>query len=119
MCEVCFANDFTNFAMMKLLPVLTKLIYLFLALILINVKGLCLGGLKMYMTIKEILAVALYLEIQWSFIADIRHKTRKDYHGTIKQVKNNRDTFLANKMAKSLTESNAPYFWDAVKNCLE
>ena len=43
-------------------------------------------------------------------IADIRRKTRSQYHYTVKYVRNNADTILSNKMAEALLCSNINEF---------
>ena len=47
-------------------------------------------------------------------IADIRRKTRSQYHYTVKYVRNNADTILSNKMAETLLYGNINEFWKSV-----
>ena len=49
-------------------------------------------------------------------IADLRRKTRMEYHRVVKCVKNNKDAFVANNLAKNLSEGDTNNFWKAIKN---
>ena len=48
------------------------------------------------------------------FIADIRRKTRNDYHKAIKDLKNNQDNLKRFNVGNALQFSNPKYFWNEV-----
>jgi len=48
-------------------------------------------------------------------VADIRRKTRHEYHVMIKKAKRNEDVIRAQKMAQGLLENNARKFWDEIR----
>ena len=52
---------------------------------------------------------------RFGLIANIRRKTRADYHRAVKFVKVNREILITNKMAYDLSRNNTQNFWDAVK----
>ena len=48
------------------------------------------------------------------YIADIRRKTRKDYHSAIAVTKNYSNKIIRQNVAESLINNNPKYFWNAI-----
>ena len=47
-------------------------------------------------------------------VANIHKRTRSEYHSAVKDLKNNQDDNIRNKVAKSLKDSNPKFFWQEI-----